>query len=449
MEMRHSVTLDKEKCKGCTNCLKKCPTEAIRVRNGKAKIQSDRCIDCGECIRACPHHAKQAICDSFSELNNYKYKIALPAPSLYGQFSKFYGIDVILTGLKQIGFDDVVEVAWAAQYITNFSDEYLSRACAEKKLKLPVINSACPAVVRLIAIRFPQLFDHLLDLMPPVDLAAYYARKHAVETTGLKDEDIGVFFISPCPAKITAARYPIGLERPLIDKVLSMSDTYGRLRKIISKIKEPEKLAHANFTGIGWASSGGEAKALNKELYISVDGIENVIKVLEDLEDGKLDHVKFVELNACMGGCVGGCLTVENPFVTKSRIKRLKEDIEKKQLEDNSGVKHQEMDVSLDDVIWKNVNLNKPVPELGTDRSEAIRRFGLIEKTLDTLPGLDCGACGAPSCRALAEDIISGNAQESDCMFILREKMRVLFEEIALLQQYVPPPFRDETKKED
>ena len=92
----HSVTLDKDKCKGCTNCIKRCPTEAIRVQNGKAKILSDRCIDCGECIRVCPHHAKQATYDKLDVLDRFTYTIALPAPSLYSQFNHLENIDTVL-----------------------------------------------------------------------------------------------------------------------------------------------------------------------------------------------------------------------------------------------------------------------------------------------------------------------------------------------------------------
>ena len=84
-EFFHSVTLDRDLCRGCINCVKRCPTEAIRVRDGKAKILSDRCIDCGECIRICPYHAKKPIVDPLSVMDQYEYTVALPAPSLYGQ----------------------------------------------------------------------------------------------------------------------------------------------------------------------------------------------------------------------------------------------------------------------------------------------------------------------------------------------------------------------------
>ena len=101
----HSVTLDESKCVGCTNCIKRCPTEAIRVRSGKAVIMSERCIDCGECIRICPHHAKRAKHDHLSMLEKFTYKIALPAPSLYGQFNNLDDQDYVLSGLKKLGFD--------------------------------------------------------------------------------------------------------------------------------------------------------------------------------------------------------------------------------------------------------------------------------------------------------------------------------------------------------
>ena len=107
----HSVSLDKQKCLGCMNCIKRCPTQAIRVRHGKATIISERCIDCGECIRICPHHAKTAKSDPIEDIQKFKYKIALPAPSLYGQFNNLDDINYILTALTELGFDKVFEVA--------------------------------------------------------------------------------------------------------------------------------------------------------------------------------------------------------------------------------------------------------------------------------------------------------------------------------------------------
>jgi NAD-dependent dihydropyrimidine dehydrogenase PreA subunit len=147
----HSVYLDVSKCNGCTTCLRHCPTEAIRIRNGHAFIIQDRCIDCGECIRVCPNKAKKAKCDSLKELQRFKWKIALPAPTLYGQFENLDDVDYVLSGLLKIGFDDVFEVSAAAELVSAYTRNYLK----QQDVKKPAISSACPVVLRLIGLRFP------------------------------------------------------------------------------------------------------------------------------------------------------------------------------------------------------------------------------------------------------------------------------------------------------
>ena len=209
MDYFHSVLLNKEKCHGCTNCLRHCPTEAIRVRHGKAKILKERCIDCGECVRVCQSHAKYVASDKFDVLNNYKYNVALPAPSFYSQFRTEISVDTILTAFLKIGFDDVFEVARGAEYVSLATRELLENG----KLKKPVISSACPATLRLIRQRFPNLLDNVLSLISPMEAAAILARDEAKKKTGLPDEDIGIFFITPCPAKVTSIKAPLTLEK--------------------------------------------------------------------------------------------------------------------------------------------------------------------------------------------------------------------------------------------
>ena len=168
---KHSVTLDLERCKGCTNCIKRCPTEAIRVRDGHAIILEDRCIDCGECIRVCPYQAKKATYDKFESFSDYKYKIALPAPALYGQFEDLDDVDYVLTALIECGFNAVFEVSKAAEIITEYTRRYMKRS----NITTPVISSACPAMVRLITLRFPYLKENLMPIMPPIEYAARLA----------------------------------------------------------------------------------------------------------------------------------------------------------------------------------------------------------------------------------------------------------------------------------
>ena len=205
--------LDKELCKGCINCIKRCPTEAIRVRDGKAHILAERCIDCGECIRICPHHAKKPLYDPLTILDDFKYTIALPPPSLYGQYNNLEEQDVVLAALLDMGFDDVYEVAKAAELVSDATRRILQTGSIER----PVISSACPAVTRLIRVRFPQLIDHVLPLVAPIELAARLAKKEAVRRTGLPKEDIGCIFITPCPAKVTAIHSPIGSSRSEVE----------------------------------------------------------------------------------------------------------------------------------------------------------------------------------------------------------------------------------------
>ena len=229
----HSVYLDSDKCMGCTNCIKRCPTEAIRVRGGKAQIIAERCTDCGQCIRVCPHHAKKAMVDPLERAFDWRYKIALPAPSLYGQFSNLDDIDLVLTALQELGFDEVYEVSRAAELVSDATRQLMN----EKKLRLPVISSACPAVVRLIRVRFPDLCGHVLPLNAPMEMAAQMAKKEAAARTGLDPKEIGVTFIAPCPAKVTDVVVPIGPKASAVDCVVSMSEVFPLLAEKMKKIR--------------------------------------------------------------------------------------------------------------------------------------------------------------------------------------------------------------------
>ena len=160
----HSVLLDGNKCTGCTTCLRYCPTEAIRIKNGHAVIDAERCIDCGECIRHCPHKAKRAVVGKISDMDKFKWKIALPAPTLYGQFEGLDDVDYVLNGLLKIGFDDVYEVAKAAEMVSAYTRLYLKLDGVMK----PAISSACPVIMRLISLRFPSLADHVIHMLPPM-----------------------------------------------------------------------------------------------------------------------------------------------------------------------------------------------------------------------------------------------------------------------------------------
>ena len=403
----HSVLLDESKCMGCTSCIRHCPTEAIRVKNGKAVINPDRCIDCGECIRHCPHKAKKAVCDSLSSMDSFKWKIALPAPTLYGQFDNLDDVDYVLNGLLKIGFDEVYEVSKAAEIVSAYTRIYLQT----EGIKKPAINSACPAVMRLISLRFPSLEEHIIHMLPPMEIAAKLAKQRAIDShPELTPEDIGVCFITPCPAKVSYVKNGFGEYESAVDKVISISDVYFLLINAMSADNSPESLSESGKLGIGWARSGGEATAIFADDYLAADGIENVIHVLDQIEHGNIPPLEFIELNACTGGCVGGVLTMQNPFIAKARLQSLRRYLPVSQNSLPTGINY-----IPDNFLFENLPEYNPISRLGKSIAESMRMMADIQSFKSTLPGIDCGACGAPTCRAFAEDVIKQNACPEDC----------------------------------
>lgn len=411
----HSVFLDAPKCTGCTTCLRHCPTEAIRIRDGRAVINEDRCIDCGECIRTCPHKAKKAVCSKLESMDAFRWKIALPAPTLYGQFDNLDDVDYVLDGLRRLGFDEVFEVSKAAELVSAYTRQYLNT----EGVKKPVISSACPVVVRLITLRYPSLKDNLLPLLPPMEVAAKMAREKALaEHPDLRAEDIGICFISPCPAKASYVKNGFADYESRVDAVVSISDVYFRLINEMKPEEQPRNLSSSGMLGIGWASSGGEAAALYNDNFLAADGIDNVNRVLDQIDNGNIPPVDFVELNACTGGCVGGVLTVQNPYIAKARLQTLR-----RFLPVSCNFLPEGQSYIPDDCFCNELPVYRPIARLADSMAESMRMLADIQALRGELPGLDCGACGAPTCRAFAEDVVRGTACRNDCLLARREEL--------------------------
>lgn len=448
----HSITLDEDKCVGCTSCIKRCPTEAIRVHKSKARIINSRCIDCGECIRVCPHGAKHAITTDLLELDNYKYRVAIPAPAIYGQYRSARSRNHILTALKKLGFDDVFEVALGAEYVSNATRQYLKTVKKEKNLEGPVISTACPAIIRLIQVRFPNLMDNMLPLEAPVEVAARLAREKAKRDTSYGDSAIGIFFISPCASKMFSQYFPLRGEKSPVDGVISFQEIYMNLRNKIKSLKdeEIEDLEQATNYGVRWPSPGGESMALDINKFIAVDGIHDVVKIFETIENSnKFDDIDFLEALACKGGCLGGALTVKNHFVSQVIMKTMRDEAKAKDRE-NELTDLPDRDIDYHDILWDKQLEHIPIHKLDTDMAKAMKKLERMEKIADALPSLDCGACGAPSCRALAEDIVRDEAKITDCVFVLRERVRALANQMFELESMLPPTMiRDEKRGSD
>lgn len=420
MEMgsyEHSVTLDIKRCTGCTTCLRHCPTEAIRIRDGHAKIDSSRCIDCGVCIQVCPHQAKRPTFLPFGDFTDGryadKYKIALPAPTLYGQFSGVDDIDYIIEGLYRIGFDDVCEVASAAEMVSAYTRMYMSTP----GIKKPVISSACPVIVRLITLRFPFLKDNVLPMLPPMEIAARNAKERAKKRhPELRDEDIVTCFISPCPAKVSYVKNGFADYKSEVDCVVSVADVYFSLIHVLKHIGTPKISCETGALGVGWASSGGESTAIFNDKYLATDGIENVVRVLDQIENGNIQGLEFIELNACPGGCVGGAMTVENPFIAKARLLSLRRYLPISQNQPSRGESY-----IPENYFFSSLPADTPFTRLSANLAESMKMMAEIESIRKSLPGIDCGACGAPTCRAFAEDLVRGTSEKRSCVVLMRE----------------------------
>jgi len=388
------------------------------------------------CIKVCRSHAKKATTQSMDRLQDFKYKVALPAPSLYAQFKNQENANVILTALKMSGFDEVFEVSRTAEMVTDYTKKLIE----EGKLKKPIISSACPVIVRLICMRFPSMVENILPVIPPVEVAAIAAKNH-MEDQGIPRQEIGAFFISPCAAKNSYTTNALGIEASQIDGVISMQDIYIVMLNNMRHIKEPEILLQCSDKGIDWAISGGERRGVELESAIYVDGIDNVIKVLEELENGQLQDVDFIEGLACSVGCLGGPLALVNGFVAKNRLRIIERKLD--------SLPRRVLDIDESRIP---MDFTKPLEPTGVlkldgDMAVALEKMERIEDIYSGLPGIDCGACGSPTCRALAEDIVQDNANQEDCVFTLRSKVKELAGYMMDLAAKLPQTISDDKKE--
>lgn len=441
----HSVKLLDSECKGCTHCIRTCPTEAIRIRNGKATIITDRCIDCGECIRTCPNKAKIAVTDPLDEIHQYAYKIAIPAPSFVSQFSRRYAIEKVLAGFLFLGFDRVLEVGFGADLVSRAITEYLNTA--GDTLPRPIISSACPAVIRLIQVRYPGLVGNIMPLQSPMEITAQYVKEATMRELGLSMSDIGVFFITPCPAKATIVKQPIGASESHVSGVIAIRDMVNQIKTNFDSIQPgAASLQSASRLGLGWGRREGEIDALEIPNRLAVDGIHQVSRVLEKIESGGFPNIHFLEAQACVCGCVGGVLTAENPFVAK-----LKLDIVSRESGEGNREEFEKARRAIPRQDYFLPNKIKPRPTIapGTDVQETMKMLKEIDRICKELPGIDCGSCGCPTCRAFAEDVAAGLMMRMDCLFDLRDRVRCLAGEIFSLAKKLPHVMQDKGGSDD
>ncbi len=394
--------------------MRACPTKAIRVRPQKASINYERCIDCGECLRGCPNDAIEPIITSSADINKFKYQVAIPSPVIYSQFGPQTMPNEILSALKEIGFDYVYDEALICEMQSMVIEEYLDK----NKSPRPIISSTCPVVARLIQRLFPCLCELIIPIEPPREIAAKILRKEISEEQNIPEEEIGIIEITPCAAKMVSINQPETMEKSHLDGAIPIKDIYNKVMMILKKEKQTLMLQEQgpiSGIGIGWAISGGEIRGLKYHQSASVSGVYDTIKILEEVESGKLKDIEYLECLSCPDGCIGGPLTVESRFIAKSNIIKLSRIYGNKKRVDSNRVKrlYKEDFFSFESEVKP-----KPFKPLDKDRSQAIKKMNLKQELFEKLPKRDCGICGAPDCATFAEDVAQGKAKLEDCIFI-------------------------------
>ena len=413
---KHSLVVDENLCLGCTACMRMCPTGAIRIRDGKAVISDNKCVDCGECIKICPHKALHIQQDDFALIHNYKFRVCLVPATFIGQFDTKYKTKEIYSCLKKLGFTHIYEVEHEVETVVKLYNQYME---AHPEIRT-FISPYCPAVIRLIQVKFPSLVDNVIRVRAPFELASRAIIKRLLDE-GAERDAIGVFYITPCAAKIAAVRSPVSGKETCISGVINMDFMYNKVQLMLHESdKDAEPINHTlTSRDVLWPLAGGETVHFKGYQY-AVDGLQNVLNFLERLEDEAIDAQGLVEMRICDQGCVGGVLTTQDRFVARKRLEY------RARLFDRIRRKGDHREFVDDPEFFKWVSKEMEIPEikprsiykLNDNYTEAFKMAERMKKIEKALPGVNCSACGAPSCAALAEDIVRGDAKMDTCIFI-------------------------------
>lgn len=415
----HALQIDDTSCIGCSRCMKVCPTEAIRIKGGKAIIQENRCIDCGKCYEDCPVHAVTIKDDDFEDIYHYSHSVALLPAVFMGQFPDDITVSRVYATLYELGFAHVMEVESAAMIYADAKNKF----AREHPERFPLISSFCPAIVRLIQIKYPSLTENILPIKVPLDFSAMYAVEE-LQSRGIPREEIGLFYITPCAAKIAAVKAPVGEEKSLIDGVINMNMLYNRVFKKIKELGKnhqykPLSRQRLSSDAILSTLTNGERRICSAKRSYSIDGIQNVMDFLDKLENDEVEGVEFLELRACDQSCAGALLSCENRFLCGERMyARARKAAERER--NGEMPRDREMECYKNFLI-EHSRVDDVEPQsmlvLDPDISKALEKMEKIERMKTHLPQIDCGVCGAPTCEAFATDVVCQQSDLHQCVF--------------------------------
>lgn len=428
----HALKIEENKCIGCTHCMRTCPTMALRIEEGKAKLLPERCVDCGYCLKVCPVKAITIEQDDFQQIFNFKRRVALIPAILLGQFPSNLNTQSLYNLLLEIGFTDVFETENSVEIIHSITKKQLE----SENIKKPVISAFCPAITRLIQVRFPSLVNNILPVKAPLQLSSMFYNQLLLDE-GVEQNEIGIFYVTPCAAKIAEVKSYV--HNTIITGVINMNLIFNKIlqQETISKnIKELETTNSPfglNKKSILWTLTYGEADNYSCR-SLAVDEIHNVIEFLEKLENEEIAPPDFLELRACDQSCAGGVLTTENRFLA---VEKLKERANNAKYYPELINQKQKQIFAYKDFLQDNSCFGKLAPnsmfKFAEDYKTAMTKYEEFKRIERLLPKVDCGVCGSPSCTALAEDIVRGKKEIAYCVFFqraLQNTHNITFDEV-------------------
>jgi iron only hydrogenase large subunit-like protein len=392
--------------------MRRCPTQAIRVVNGKAVISDELCVDCGHCIDACPESAIAISEDNLDGIAQFKYKAIVASPVLYSQFEPRIHPYIIHLALKGLGFDYVVDVAPYSLALERALELYIE----SYKGRLPLISSQCPCVIRLIQVKYPDLAELMIPLEVPRELAARETKKGLQNKLGIAPGELGVFHVASCPAKMVSIRQPAEKNRSWFDGYISVRGIYPILVPHVLAINKEfdASTVPSDFCfSTNPVSDGSQVvREKAKDNWLAVSGLYSVMSILNDIENTKLRNVTYIEASAHMLGCVGGPSNVESPYIARANSLRQKENYQRPVQLDDEDIARKLKEGYF---FMEHPILPRPTAFFDTDLETSIKRMKERERIYQKLPQIDCGCCGSPTCMTFAEDLVRGEVKATDC----------------------------------
>lgn len=408
------IQVDPDLCNGCVLCMKACPNQAIRIRDGIATLEGT-CIDCWECVRTCPVNAIRSSSSHEYDQDVKSSMVAIPSSVLYSQFGPDYLPNDILLGLSKMGFPYVYDQSYTCEMASLATELYIQENRRKESSQFPLISASCPVVLRLIAHRFPALLSHIPPLLTPREIVVQEAKARLSAQLGLPASEITILNVTPCPALAEFVKETTFQTYGHTDRAIGINSIHEQLARHIDNQDDDRVLHYSSGIGLGWGMSGGEISGLSMQNCLAISGLKDTIRYLEKIEMGLFNDVDFVEFRTCKEGCLGGPYTVADKYRAKHFVQKLVRmfGVEKR-------VKHRYV-VDLYNKGWffrKGGALFEPEVVSPDAISRNIERLNQANEILKRLPRRACGACGAPDCRAFSLDVVDGRAQLSDCAFL-------------------------------